>query len=70
MEIAFHCPNCLADLIYDESKSYTWSSPLSQETSTENGQSQELHAWVLFSLVSPCSYYLQVGSDFSKEPGF
>lgn len=23
MEIAFHCPNCLADLIYDESKSYT-----------------------------------------------
>ncbi|MBR3032257.1 MAG: hypothetical protein IKH92_04470 [Clostridiales bacterium] len=23
MEIAFHCPNCLADLIYDESKKYT-----------------------------------------------
>ncbi|MBO4927001.1 MAG: hypothetical protein J5379_01960 [Clostridiales bacterium] len=23
MEIAFHCPNCLADLIFDESKSYT-----------------------------------------------
>ena len=23
MEIAFHCPNCLADLIYDESKRYT-----------------------------------------------
>ncbi|MBP5493403.1 MAG: hypothetical protein J6Y08_11225 [Clostridiales bacterium] len=23
MEIAFHCPNCLADLIYDESRKYT-----------------------------------------------
>jgi len=23
MEIAFHCPNCLADLIFDESKKYT-----------------------------------------------